>query len=536
MNTSTISRLRLCLLGVVLAALATTASARAASYLQLGASNTSNASTTLTGATAGPELKVVNANGSNHTLLAQSTGGGSGIALYGQHTTAAGAGSAVRADSASTAPAAFSVYGLLTSSTPGFAAAAVRGENRGTTGNSYGIYGSHAGAGVGVEGSSKSGYGVFGASSTGTGAGFSGATGLTATGYATNAWGVHGVANNGAFASGVAGTSTSGAGVYGFSSGGTGQGVSGLSNVTNGTGVIGQANSGASAAGVVGKSASGNGVYGQGVVGGKFSGVTAVVGDSPAVGGTGVLGQANNGTDATGVFGYSATGTGVSGASGALSDDPPNVRPAVSGVATAQGNFFHPAVAIYGKTLFQQFYSHPYDYAGWFVGDVWVTGTCVGCTGASSLQIDDPLDPAHKYLRHAGVASSEQLDLYSGNVVTDRRGFGRVALPRWFQALNGSFRYQLTVVGKTHWDAKAAVWNEIHKNRFTIRTDQPNVKVSWQVTAVRHDPYAVERRASVEVAKRPQEQGTYLHPEAYGKSQRDWIGYEKPESAAPATP
>src|SRR6266542_3889933 len=90
-----------------------------------------------------------------------------------------------------------------------------------------------------------------------------------------------------------------------------------------------------------------------------------------------------------------------------------------------------------------------------------------------------------------------------------------------------TFRYQLTVVGKAHWEAKAAVWNEIRANRFTIRTDQPQVKVSWQVSGIRHDRYAKAHPVQVAVPKAKAAQGKYLHPELYGKPKRDAIGYQK---------
>ena len=42
---------------------------------------------------------------------------------------------------------------------------------------------------------------------------------------------------------------------------------------------------------------------------------------------------------------------------------------------------------------------------------------------------------------------------------------------------------------------------EIANNHFTIRTDQPNVKVSWQVTGVRQDAYANAHRIPVDEAE-----------------------------------
>jgi hypothetical protein len=72
------------------------------------------------------------------------------------------------------------------------------------------------------------------------------------------------------------------------------------------------------------------------------------------------------------------------------------------------------------------------------------------------------------------------MNIYNGNVVTDGNGDAVVQLPDWFEALNRDFRYQLTVIGQF---ARAIVASEVSKQRFTIKTDQPNVKVSWQVTA-----------------------------------------------------
>jgi hypothetical protein len=170
--------------------------------------------------------------------------------------------------------------------------------------------------------------------------------------------------------------------------------------------------------------------------------------------------------------------------------------------------------------------------AGYFSGPVH-TGTCTGCTGPSALQIDDPFDPAHKYLQHSSVTSSQQLDVYSGNATTNAKGFATVQMPRWFQALNRSFRYQLTVVGKTHWDARAAVWNEMKNNHFTIRTDQPTVRVSWLVTAVRHDRSANAHPTRVIVSKPKADQGKYVTPELYGKPGSDGIAYRKPPVPPP---
>ncbi len=47
--------------------------------------------------------------------------------------------------------------------------------------------------------------------------------------------------------------------------------------------------------------------------------------------------------------------------------------------------------------------------------------------------------------------------------------------------------------------------------------------VSWQITGIRHDPWAEANRIEVELAKDAADQGLYLHPEAYGHPRADGI-------------
>jgi hypothetical protein len=108
------------------------------------------------------------------------------------------------------------------------------------------------------------------------------------------------------------------------------------------------------------------------------------------------------------------------------------------------------------------------------------------------------------------------MNVYNGNIVTNSKGFAIVALPDYFEALNRDFRYQLTVIGQF---AQAIVSREIKGNRFTIRTNAPLVKVSWQVTGVRHDAWANAHRIPNEVDKPEAERGHYLHPELFGASE-----------------
>ena len=152
------------------------------------------------------------------------------------------------------------------------------------------------------------------------------------------------------------------------------------------------------------------------------------------------------------------------------------------------------------------------DYAGYFNGDVNIVGQF--SSSNKFFKIDHPQDPTNKYLYHSVVESSEYKNFYDGIVTTDGSGYARVQLPDYFEALNQDFRYQLTVIGTF---AQAIVAEKVQNNEFVIRTDQPHVEVSWQVTGVRKDPYALAHPLVPEVEKEPANRGTYLHPEVYGR-------------------
>jgi hypothetical protein len=158
-----------------------------------------------------------------------------------------------------------------------------------------------------------------------------------------------------------------------------------------------------------------------------------------------------------------------------------------------------------------------------FSGNVSIGGSI--SKGSGSFKIDHPLDPANKYLYHSFVESPDMMNVYNGNVVTDKHGMATVVLPEYFEALNSDFRYQLTVIGRF---AQAIVASEISHNQFSIRTDKPKVKVSWQVTGIRHDAYADAHRIQVEEDKPHQEQGHYLHPELFGAPPEQAVGYQAP--------
>lgn len=297
----------------------------------------------------------------------------------------------------------------------------------------------------------------------------------------SNGFGVLGYGVSGVYG---AGSTDAGYGVYGSVSTGTqNAGVYGLSTATNGSGVKGQADYGSFAYGVWGKSAYGNGVKGEsingyGVLG---SGRTGVYGTGDGPNGNGVLGSGR-----TGVVGESSVPGGIG----------------VAGHGAGQGG-----VGLYG--------SAEGGYAGWFSGDVRITGACCG-SAAGTYQIDDPLDPEGKYLNSAAVESADLKMLYDGDVTLDRRGEAWVEVPTWFAALNRDFHYQLTAIGVSAPGLYVA--SEIANNRFRVAGGRPGMKVSWQVTGVRHDPYAEAHRLPAEQDKPAGEKGHYLHPELYAQA------------------
>ena len=136
------------------------------------------------------------------------------------------------------------------------------------------------------------------------------------------------------------------------------------------------------------------------------------------------------------------------------------------------------------------------NYAGYFNGDVHYTGALSG--PAKYFKIDHPLDPANKYLQHASVEAPYMMNIYNGSV-TLINGEAVVQLPAYFEALNKDFQYQLTCVGSP---AVVYIKKEIAGNAFTIASsDKSNVKVSWQVTGIRHDTWANANPLQVELPK-----------------------------------
>jgi trimeric autotransporter adhesin len=245
---------------------------------------------------------------------------------------------------------------------------------------------------------------------------------------------------------------------------GTTRGVQGITSTNQGIGVFGLGQ-GTASAGVFGEATNG----GFGVLGHSDGPGNGVWGETFGSSGDGVVGVAHNGGD--GVFAFND-----------------NSGDALFALNQTNGAF-----------------------AAFFNGNVDVDGNLSKAAG--SFKIDHPLDPANKYLYHSFVESPDMMNVYNGNVTTDGAGRAIVDMPDWFEALNRDFRYQLTVIGQF---AQAMVASEIAGHKFTIQTDKPNVKVSWQVTGIRQDAWANAHRIPVELEKSDKERGFYLHPELFG--------------------
>ena len=284
------------------------------------------------------------------------------------------------------------------------------------------------------------------------------------------------------------------------------RGQGGFNNSSHSAGVFG--------AGGDGDGFGGDGVHGEGGFGDDFGGNgvhgEGGFGDSTR-GGSGVRGEGGfsnqfggEGVFAVGGSGNFGPGIGVVAIGGAAND------------ASNRGGDGLYAIASEGLN------GAPNGMAGRFTGDVDVSGNL--SKGGGSFKIDHPLDPENKYLYHSFVESPDMMNIYNGNITTDEKGEAIVALPDYFAALNRDFRYQLTVIGAF---AQAIVADEIKRNRFTIKTSAPNVKVSWQVTGIRQDAYANKNRIKVEEAKSEKERGYYLHPEVFNQPEENGVEWAR---------
>ncbi len=449
------------------------------------------------------------AGASAHAISGRSTNGcgvnglsdGGGFGVCGTYTHPSGTGRAV--SGFSTSDTGEAIYGRANASsglTTGVLGRADSPDGRGVVG----FASSSSGQTRGVYGKSQStdGYGVYGWATAASGT----TTGVLGKADSSDGHGVYGSAPE----SGVYGeaSATSGAshGVYGESQSTDGYGVYGLASATSGAPY-----------GVYGRSSStdGHGVHGY---------AETTTGSN-----SGVYGETSS-TDGHGVHGYAGTTTGYN--SGVYGETSSTVGRGVYGTATASTGFTRGVFGqcdstqgrgvygyasatsgtnygVYGNT------SSSDGYAGYFADRVHVNGD-LSASGAKPFKIDHPLAPDTEYLYHFAQEAPEVQNVYNGVVQLDADGAATVSLPAYFSALNtGVFRYQLTAIGAAMPNLHVA--KRIETDTFSIAGGEPGHEVSWEVTAVRNDPYVRDHRLTTEAPKTAAERGTYLYPEGYGQ-------------------
>lgn len=409
--------------------------------------------------------------------------------------------------------------------TPDSTADGVQGYAAG--GNNSGLFGRNNDTnGIGISGAAPSGTGVFGESSNGFGVGGKSSSGQAVRGESTSSVGVYG-------------KSTSSDGVYGDSS--TGAAVRGAS-----TSGVGGAFAGGQAAIRLTPAASGIGAPTTGThqigelyvdsVGGLFYCIAAGTPGTWArvitAGAHAVLGSVTLADPAGGTFADLHTSGNSTGlrfyAADTLTGTPAGAALQFWGNSTALPGqiYLDGGASSAGHIIFRTGSSGPstrmYVDAG---GTVVVLSSLYA--PSKSFMIDHPLDPENRLLYHACVEAPEPLNIYSGNVTTDPQGNATVQLPDYFEALNRDFRYHFTVVGQF---AQVMVASKVQNRRFTLRTDKPNVEVSWLVIGERNDAYT---KANPFVAERPKsadDRGTYLRPQDFGQPEtRGWDWRHRPE-------
>jgi hypothetical protein len=266
------------------------------------------------------------------------------------------------------------------------------------------------------------------------------------------------------------------------------------------------------------------GVYGVGV------NTTGVLGES--VNRTGVIGNHTGEGTAPGVLGRtyatSANATAVTGV--VVPTNPGSSSAAVRGTnygigpdgIGVWGEQFGTGYGVYGYTpnggygvVGSNGGSNSSGFAGVFGGRVVVNGN-FSVNGSKAFVIDHPLDPANKLLYHFAVESPEVRNQYDGMVTLDQDGRAVVQLPDYFDALNADedIHYQLTCVGSY---APVYIEQEVDGNQFTIAGGSPGLKVSWQISALRDDPYLRDNRVETETDKTGDEIGRYWYPAGYGQ-------------------
>lgn len=158
-----------------------------------------------------------------------------------------------------------------------------------------------------------------------------------------------------------------------------------------------------------------------------------------------------------------------------------------------------------------------------FNGDTRVAGTLRVdgpiIKNGGGFAIDHPLDPANRELVHSFVESPDRKNIYDGIAIADSAGSATVEVPSYFHHLNGEFRYQLTALGGPAPNLHVA--SELDASGFSLAGAMPGQRISWQVTGIRKDPWAIANPLVVEQDKLPEERGLYRCPELYGRPETE---------------
>lgn len=133
-----------------------------------------------------------------------------------------------------------------------------------------------------------------------------------------------------------------------------------------------------------------------------------------------------------------------------------------------------------------------------------------GASGVKTFQIDHPLDPENKSLKHFSIESNEVLNFYRGNSIFDENGKATVKLPNYFNSININFSYQLTPIGVSM--PNIYISKKINENGvFEISGGIEGSEVSWNVYANRNDKYIQENPEKIisEIEKEGERKGKY---------------------------
>ncbi len=153
--------------------------------------------------------------------------------------------------------------------------------------------------------------------------------------------------------------------------------------------------------------------------------------------------------------------------------------------------------------------------------DCFVIGDFFVNNGTKNFIIDHPMDPANLSLVHNAMEAPGYFTYYHGTAVIGPDSSASVVLPEYFQALNTDYHYQLTCIGGY---SQVYISKEITENQFQIAGGFPGLKVSWQISAERNDPWARNHPYETTLKKEGTETGRYWYPEGYGYSNTHMIG------------